>query len=137
MKKNKANSERALFFSLWGIVFLFVGIWKFWPTPGNSAEFLPPLTIGAELRTLFEDGATTKASPTFFTAQLRLTKQYRELLSGDEKRIHVGYRLLHEDSVLSEGVVPCLIRPQDSTVTLTLQNPERVYPKNIQLYLSH
>jgi hypothetical protein len=136
--KNKEASERILFFTLWGLMFIGFGIWKFWPDSGRAvAVSLPPLTIASELKTLFDQGSTTQSLPTFFTVQLHVAKRYRELLSGDEKKIFVGYQLLREDRVLSEGVVPCVIRPQDATVTLALQNPERVFPRSIQVFLSH
>jgi hypothetical protein len=131
------QGERALFFTLWGLILVCVGLWKFWPDSASlpPAPF-PSITLREDLHQLMTSALITEAAPGHFTVTLNVSDPYRARLQGKDRQIQVGYQYLRERTLLSDGAVAVRLDPGESRMTITLPNPERVSPQTIHLYLA-
>jgi hypothetical protein len=133
LKKN----EKPLFISLWVILFLGVSLWYFRPQPETEIKGVPTMTLRPELGTWFSGGRITKSTGSQFHVELLIRPEYLLQLHGETRRILLGYQLLRGDSLLADRLTSCQIHSPVSMSEITLENPERVSPNEIVLYLAH
>jgi len=133
--RNKNSSERILYYTLWFIIILGLALWKFWPEFREKSETIP-VTMAEELKVLFRGVSLKRTQPSFYEVELVVEPQYMERIKTKEQKVHIGFDLWGEHSILSSGVAPCAIRPMEKSIVLNLQNPKRISAKKIQLYLA-
>ncbi len=130
------TTERTLFATLWILIAISVCIWHFWPREQEALTETPRVTLKQDLNTWFTEGRIVKATLSQFHIELSVRPEYLKRLNGEDKRVTLGYRLLRGNSLLIDGRAECRINPSRSLAQLVLENPERMSPNEIVLYLA-
>lgn len=130
------SNERILFLTIWTLLLLGFAIWRFWPRETPPIVIHPSVILREELITWFERAEVTDSTPTRYTVELKIQKPFIDQLGADETRkVLLGFHLMSESSVLSQGIVECVMSPE-GTIHVVLPNPNRVSAKSIQLSLA-
>jgi len=130
-------SERTLYNTFWTLIILASAITFFWPRSTRELADIPNLTLNKELATWFSDGRITHASVSQFHIQLSVRDDYRLSLRGEAQKIAIGYQFLRGNTILFDRHISCRIDPSRYTSELILENPKRVHPNNVVIYLAH
>jgi hypothetical protein len=131
------KGEKALFYTLWALIILATGLWKFWPT-GISGPSVPKpaVALRKDLHRLIASAEVTEVAAGHFLLTLNVSRAYQRLLKGEDKLIQVGYQLLRGRTLLYASAVAVRVESSEKEIMVTLPNPERVSPHIIQLYLA-
>jgi len=133
----RPSSERALFFSLWLILILLFGIYKFRPRELAQVPNEPPVKVAIDLDGLLGKHRYIRITPSEYELEFVVPAEYRARVGGDPKTLQLSYQLMSESGVLSSGVAPCVIHSKENTSRVVLRNPQRVSPKSVQIFLAH
>jgi hypothetical protein len=129
--------ERALFVSLWIILLLSVGIWKFWPHE-SVVKLMddPKITVSDELKSVVLSAELHGAVPSRYQISITLTADFYQKFKDAHQPVRIGYDLRRDDSGFGGGVT--VLNPSTSARSiLNLSNPQLVSAKEIRLYLAH
>jgi hypothetical protein len=132
----KTKGERALLLSLWAIIFLTFGIWKFWPGEAHIDTLDDPkLVVAGELSAMFESVRLQSKTPTNYQAEVTLKKSFLNSYRSSGTPFRIGYDLDKGGSVHWRGVTR--LTPGDEPQSIvSLSNPERISATQIRFYLA-
>jgi hypothetical protein len=128
--------EKTLFTSLWILLALGFGIWKFWPRETEITLMDDPkVTLSQELLPLIERAELKKIVPSEYLVSVTLKMDFYKKINGANSPIRIGYEFNREKSF--GGGISVLGPFSSPTSLLALSNPDRVSAKEIRLFLAH
>ncbi len=131
------KKERPLFITIWVILILCFGIWKFWPKEASVTLMDDPkVTFADELKPVFESAKLQNTSLTRYEVLVKLRPDFFHRFKESTLPVRIGYDLRRDQSVFDGGIT-VLNPPATDVVTLTITNAQRVSAKEIKLYLAH
>lgn len=131
------HSERALFVTIWLVLLLGFGFWKFSARDFRVQDRQPKLHLTRDLASLFEGAWIEEVRPTQFTVRMKLSDAYRSRLKNENSQLNIGFEMRGGSTVLKRGTAACLVTRSINGTHIQLSNPDRISPKEIHLYLAH
>lgn len=126
------NAERKLIWTLWGIIFLLVLLWRFWPGEPVAKAVSIDLQPAPELSNWFLPGTVLENQPSLLKVRLPL----KAAKARNAQTVQLGYSLLSLSGVAFNGTTLCPFIEGDEVCIVSLPNPQRVSVRSIQLYLA-
>jgi hypothetical protein len=126
------NAERKLIWTLWGIIFLFVLLWRFWPGEPTAKALSVELEIASELKAWFDSGTVIENQPSLLKVKLPL----KDAVKHPPQTVHLGYSLVSVSGVAFNGTAPCPFIEGEASSIVALPNPKQVSARTVRLYLA-
>ena len=134
---HQKKKKKALFVTMWLILLLGFGLWWFSKRDFRIAYAPPKLHLTSDLESLFDQAWIEEVRPTKITVRLRLTDGYRQRLGNENSQLNIGFEMRGGNSTIKRGSAPCLVTREINGTSVQLENPDRVSPREIHLYLAH
>lgn len=136
MKLLRTHADKVMFLTLWGILLLALGLWKFRPRVTASEPSISEIKVSNELNPFFSRVRLRSIAPTYFTLQVEVRKEYTARLGGDAKSVILGYQFSKDQKELYKGHLSLNIPADSRDLEVTLPNPQGVHARQIELFLA-
>lgn len=130
---HRKSSERTLFYSLWVVLLLAFGIWKFWPGERYAGDANVDILLNQELSPWFSHAIPKGFRRGRYVVELKLTPEYRKSLQGLRRKIQLSYDMTAGEGLTHTGIIDCLLRPQKPTTKIQIPNPFSENAQRIEL----
>lgn len=97
----------------------------------------PDVELARNISPIFSQAVLTPTQAAHFQVSLGLTDDYRAQLNDEGKRVELGVRMLSGQTVLEETKAECHAEKSAPFCQMVIQNPQRLHPKRLLLYLAH
>jgi len=130
------KSERALFFTIWAVILVGIGIWKFQPLKQPYSEEMVQVLLSPEIRIWLNYAQVRSRGRNRYLLDLEITSEYRAALQGKPREIHLGYRMTNSKNGSERGVASFFVDPRRGDSQISLPNPKKLFAEKIELFLA-
>ena len=130
------QSEKALFWSVWAILLLFGAISYLGSSKNKSSPQEIEVLLSGSIKPWFHKAQVRKQGLNRYLLDLELTPEYRATLSGNGKRIHLGYALSGPKLDRVEGIAPLHVIFEKPITRISLPRPDGYQANLIELRLA-
>lgn len=128
--------EKVLFITIWGMILLGVGLWKFRVKSPAASGSPIQVVLTPELEGFFSSATLVSEDNDTYKIKFNVQPNYLASLSGDPTKLHLKYGLLVNDKTAYENTLAVTVAPHRNDLSTNLPNPMKVSTKTISLSLA-
>ncbi len=136
-RRKRTHSERALFLSIWFLIFIGMGLWKSSHTPRVTTSQYPELSLSSGLDPFFKYAELRQTVGNTFNLDFELAEAWKKSAKQKNYPVQIGYELRGGQSVLETGSVYCTLPQNGTRAQVSIPNPQHFHPREIHLFLAH